>query len=157
MLYFAYGSNLDFVQMRERCPSAQFVTTATLPAHRLAFTRKSIGRNCGVADAVVDEKEVVWGVVFAIAETDLGRLDNSEGFRPSRPLSANSYNREERHVFRNDDKDDPLLAWIYLANRQSDPPLPNAAYKKLILEGARFWHLPEGYIKKVEDIEVEPA
>ena len=40
MIYFAYGSNLDFVQMRSRCPSAQFVAVAKLPDHQLAFTRR---------------------------------------------------------------------------------------------------------------------
>ena len=30
MIYFAYGSNLDFTQMRKRCPSAQFIATARL-------------------------------------------------------------------------------------------------------------------------------
>jgi len=55
MLYFAYGSNLDFAQMRDRCPSALFVAIAKLPDHRLAFTRKSIKRACGVADAVPEE------------------------------------------------------------------------------------------------------
>eukprot|EP00053_Salpingoeca_punica_P000814 m.30471 g.30471 ORF g.30471 m.30471 type:complete len:219 (+) comp10579_c0_seq1:157-813(+) len=52
MLYFAFGSNLDPVQMTHRCPSATFYCRATLPGRRLAFTLYSVGRGCGVADIV---------------------------------------------------------------------------------------------------------
>ena len=55
MLYFAYGSNMLFDQMRERCPSSTFVCAAALDGYRLAFTRKATGANSpwrgfGVAD-----------------------------------------------------------------------------------------------------------
>jgi len=36
----------------------------------------------------------------------------------------------------------------------SYPPLPNADYKRLIVEGARFWHLPDDYVREMETIEV---
>jgi gamma-glutamylcyclotransferase (GGCT)/AIG2-like uncharacterized protein YtfP len=98
MLYFAYGSNMDWTQMRERRPSAQFVAVARLPEYRLAFTRRSINRGCGVSDVVADKKESVWGVVFDIQETDIALLDKSEGYQPGRKREANSYVREERHV-----------------------------------------------------------
>lgn len=40
-LYFAYGSNLLYEQMRERCSSASFGTLAYYPNFKLDFTRKS--------------------------------------------------------------------------------------------------------------------
>lgn len=95
MLYFAYGSNLDFAQMRQRCPSAKFVSIAKLPDHRLDFTRKSLTRGCGVADVVPELGRAVWGVVFAVEETDIGSLDASEGYRPGRPDTENSYVRQQ--------------------------------------------------------------
>jgi hypothetical protein len=49
MLCFAYGSNMDLAQMRERCPSTRFAFIAKLPDHRLVFPRKSKCRCCGVA------------------------------------------------------------------------------------------------------------
>jgi len=66
MLYFAYGSNMHAAQMKERCPSAKFVCRAKLPSNRLAFTRKSVNRGCGVADFLHDETKEVWGVVYEI-------------------------------------------------------------------------------------------
>ncbi len=52
MFYFAFGSNMNESQMVERCPSTRFVGVATLPDRRLAFTRRSVNRGCGVAGAV---------------------------------------------------------------------------------------------------------
>ena len=154
MLYFAYGSNLDWNQMRGRCPSVRFVCSAKLCDHRLAFTRKSQGRGCGVADVLPAQGHDVWGVVYQIDECDIGQLDKNEGFRPGLPLEENAYLRTEYHVFAEGDAKKPLLVTIYIANKQESPPLPNAEYKRLIVEGAKNLHLPENYIRKLESIEV---
>lgn len=156
MLYFAYGSNMDCSQMRERCPSAQFVCVAQLKDHRLAFTRKSVKRGCGVSDVIPDRGHDVWGVVYEIDDGDLGRLDKCEGFVPGRRREDNAYFREERHVYRDGNGDDPLAVLIYFAIQQPNPPLPNDNYKRLIVVGARHWHLPEDYIRQLEQIEVAP-
>jgi gamma-glutamylcyclotransferase len=80
MFYFAYGSNMDWDQMRERCPSSTFVGVARLPNHSLAFSRKSIKRGCGVADVVATIGHDVWGVVYRIGDSeDQERLDKREG------------------------------------------------------------------------------
>ncbi|MBI5406703.1 MAG: gamma-glutamylcyclotransferase [Nitrospirae bacterium] len=152
MLYFAYGSNLDLNQMIERCPSARFVCKAKFNDHRLEFTRKSKNRGCGVADVIPTKGHDVWGVVYQIDERDIGQLDKSEGFRPGRQLEENAYLRTEYHVFAEGDMEKPLLVTIYIANKQENPPLPNSEYKSLIVEGAKYWHLPENYIKQLEQI-----
>ena len=152
MIYFAYGSNMDWKQMKERCPSARFVGVANLPDHRLAFTRKSITRGCGVADLVREARRSVWGIVFEISALDVGALDRSEGYRPDR--DKNSYWRRECMVFLDGNEERPVTANSYFAKRESDPPLPNQAYKDLILSGARHWHLPDDYIAELEAIEV---
>jgi len=152
VLTFAYGSNMEWEQMRERCHSARFVGIAALPKHRLAFTRRSENRGCGVADAVPDEDRDLWGVVYEIDSQDVGSLDASEGFRPGR--ARNAYRREERQVFADGDKSRPLTVFIYFAEPQGSPPPPNSKYKRLILSGARHWHLPDKYIHELEQIEV---
>ena len=48
-------------------------------------------------------------------------------------------------VYRDGNPDEPLLVWLYFANRQPNPPLPNAAYKKQLVDGAKFWRLPQEY------------
>jgi gamma-glutamylcyclotransferase (GGCT)/AIG2-like uncharacterized protein YtfP len=151
MLYFAYGSNLDPAQMQRRCPSARFVAIARLPDHRLAFTRYARDRGCGTCDGVPEAGKEIWGAVFDISEADLHRMDDSEGYREGRPLKENAYLREQRQVCSK--TGEPLLVWLYFANREPNPPLPNAAYKRQLVEGARHWGLPEPYQAELRRIE----
>ena len=58
-------------------------------------------------------------------------------------------------MYRDGNKDGPLAVQVYFANKQEEPPLPNAEYKRLIVDGAMFWHLPEDYIGELEKIEVD--
>ncbi len=153
MLYFAYGSNLDWEQMKERCSTARFVCNAVLRDHKLAFTRKSINRGCGAADVIPDSGKEVWGVVYQISDRDVGKLDKAEGFQPGR--AKNSYMREERHVFEEGKAEQPVNVTIYLAVKEENPPLPDKKYKDQIVNGAKYWHLPEGYIEELEGIKVK--
>jgi gamma-glutamylcyclotransferase (GGCT)/AIG2-like uncharacterized protein YtfP len=156
MLYFAYGSNLDWDQMRERCPSARFVSVARLKDNRLAFTRYSDFRKGGVADVIPKVGQEVWGVVYEIYEEDIGRLDACEGFQPGRPQEKNAYSREERHVYQDGDEKQPIFVSLYIAIRQeSGPFLPHPDYKRLIVEGAKYWHLPDKYVGQLEKIEAK--
>jgi predicted dinucleotide-utilizing enzyme len=50
MLY--YGSNMNWPQMQQRCPSTRFVDRATLPDYKLAVTHRPVRRGCGVVSAV---------------------------------------------------------------------------------------------------------
>lgn len=153
MLYFAYGSNMDARELHKHCPSAEFVTVANLPDHRLAFSRYSAEHNTGLADAVPQHAHTVWGVVYDVPEMELGRLDRSEGHDPGRPASENAYLRVQRHVYRDGQEHEPICVWIYLANREPNAPLPNSVYKGLLVDGAKFWHLPPDYIEQLERIE----
>lgn len=153
MRHFAYGSNMDWQQMRDRCPSAEFAGVAVLRNYRLAFTRYSRNRRCGVADAVADDRREVWGVVYDIDDQHVAGVDASEGYRPGRAI--NSYLRETGVVDLHGDAARPATVEIYFAVRQEQSPLPSQAYKNLILAGANHWHLPEHYIRDVlEAIEV---
>jgi hypothetical protein len=152
--YFAYGSNMDPAQMRQRCPSARFVAIAKLPDHRLAFTRHARDRGCGTCDGIPEPGRSIWGVVFEVTEADLGCLDASEGYRPTGALSENAYVRKQGKVCRDGKPDEPLVVWLYFANRQPNPPLPNAAYKRQLVEGASYWRLPEEYQAELGRIEV---
>jgi len=156
MLYFAYGSNMQFDQMRERCPSARFVCAARLKDHRLAFTRLSKNRQCGVADVLPSTGADVWGAVFQIDETEIGALDKSEGYRPGRPRIENAYERSEVHVERVGEGKEALAVWIYTVATKMKPNLkPSQEYKQLILDGGRMWHLPALYIQQLEAIETQ--
>ena len=152
MLYFAYGSNLNWEQMNERCPSAEFLCKASLLDYRIDFTRWSINRKCGVADIVKDNNSKVYGVVYRIDEVDLGKLDKSEGYVPQRDIDA--YKRIEIMVFEEDNDEKPITAFTYEVEKKVFGKYkPNREYKNFIVNGAKFWDLPKEYIKYLENIE----
>ena len=157
MLYFAYGSNMDSAQMKCRCPLAKFVCRAKLPAHRLAFTRKSATRDCGVADVLPDHAKDVWGVVYELPDNELKNLDKREGYRPGKSYDQSKYTREDKYVWPDGDAIRPLLVALYRGNPQLDPPLPSDDYKRLIVDGAKHWNLPAEYIRELESIQTEPG
>jgi gamma-glutamylcyclotransferase (GGCT)/AIG2-like uncharacterized protein YtfP len=145
---------MSWNQMKQRCPSARFLGIAVLPDHRLAFSRYSGIRKCGVADAVENEGSEVWGVVYDIDELDVCNLDKNEGFQPG--SKKNSYQREQRHVFLDGHREKPLTVAIYFATPEPGSHLPSQKYKDLILSGANYWHLPENYIRDIlEPIQVQ--
>src|SRR4051812_4019852 len=127
MRYFAYGSNLDPDQLRERCPAASFVCVARLDAHRLAFSRKSTRRSCGVADVIPDSGHHVWGAVFEISDADAACLDASEGFQRGRKI--NSYRRKRVEVIGLiAGAEERMQVETYIANPQPCPPPPSPEY-----------------------------
>lgn len=148
MLYFAYGSNLDCIQMRQRCPTTRFVCRAVLKDHRVAITRQRKD-GTGTADVVKDPGHDVWGVVYEINGCDIGNLDASEGYQVGRAL--NSYIRHDaQKVWADGDVGKPLTVSIYIAVQQPNPPAPAAAYKSRIVNGSRFWNLPANYTNELE-------
>ncbi len=44
-IYFAYGSNLNKIQMQKRCPDSELISECYLPGYELTFR--------GVADVIV--------------------------------------------------------------------------------------------------------
>lgn len=154
MRYFAYGSNLDWDQMRERCPSATFLCKAELPQYRLDFTRYSTIRKCGVSDVVEDPSGSVRGVVYEIGDQDVARLDKAEGYEEGRP--TNSYWRRPITVIKDGVAGDTVDAETYFADQQPDPPLPSQDYVDHIIRGARYWELPADYIAGLTKIPTAP-
>ena len=140
MHYFAYGSNMSWPQMVSRCPSARFVRRAVLRDHKLAFTRKSVSRGCGVPDAVPHDGALVWGVVYDIADPDTVELDRPEGFRVGR--DRNSYERRECSVFLENEDNAATRVEAYFGVPEAYPPLPNVPYLPLLVGGATHWRLP---------------
>ena len=143
MYYFAYGSNLSWVQMQRRCPSSKFVCVARLAGYQFGITRHSRLRDCGTANIFPVIGKEVWGVVYEVSDSELVILDSFE----------DGYRRAILPVHALGDGVQPLEALIYIAEIESNVPLPNSEYKRLILEGAKHWKLPESYCLMLEKIE----
>jgi gamma-glutamylcyclotransferase (GGCT)/AIG2-like uncharacterized protein YtfP len=142
---FAYGSNMDPAQMRERCPESSLTWfIAEARNYALCFPRKSTKRRGGVGSLMPENGSSVWGVVFAISERDLLRLDRFEGV-------PKSYTRKEIEVF--DLKHKPHIVWVHLAVPQENGPYkPHRDYLALYISGATYYGLPADYLAKLNDL-----
>jgi gamma-glutamylcyclotransferase (GGCT)/AIG2-like uncharacterized protein YtfP len=79
VLYFAYGSNLDEVQMKERCPGARPAGIATLPNHALTFGGFSHRWSGAVASVRRAVGAHVDGLLYRVPVAELATLDHAEG------------------------------------------------------------------------------
>jgi gamma-glutamylcyclotransferase (GGCT)/AIG2-like uncharacterized protein YtfP len=141
--YFAYGSNLSWQQMQRRCPSSRFVCVARLPNYQFAIARHSRLRDCGTANVFPANGKAVWGAVYDVLEAELTILDGFE----------DGYRRETLPVFAIGNGKEPLNTLVYVAETETNVPLPNTEYKRLIVDGARHWNLPASYLLMLEAIQ----
>lgn len=146
MLYFAYGSNLDPVQMTRRCPSAQVVGVARLPAHRLTFPRPCESWGGGVAGIeACDDDGCVEGVVYELCDEDVAALDRYEG------VAEGHYERRRVTVTTADGGTLDTLTYYANTDPAGSPP-PSQRYLDALLRGARHHGLPAAYIAALERI-----
>ena len=155
-LYFAYGSNMDEWQMRQRCPGAKFKFVAKMERWRLCFPRFSKKRCGGVASIEQAEGETVWGVVFEIPDAELPLLDKSEGYDPKRPSNKNSYNRVEMQV--TDTGGERHKCHVYVANADKPYRPSRDCYLNYIIRGAEEHQargIPASYIQELKKIKAQ--
>ncbi len=143
-LVFAYGSNMDPAQMRERCPEsdlAWFVAEAR--GWQLCFPRFAEKRRCAVGSIVKKQNASVWGVVFTVTRRDLERLDRFEG---------KGYTRGPVDLV--DEQGHQVTAWTYFAEPDEPPTKarPSRAYIDLYVRGAEYFGLPEKYLEFLRSI-----
>lgn len=141
---FAYGSNMFTAKMRRAAPSAQPRAIASLPGHVLRFDKHSQDDGSGKGNILATAKpeDVVWGVLFDIADQDRSDLDRSEG----------GYTRIATEVLT---AEGPLPAVTYIArpDRVDDTLKPYTWYKDFVVRGAQQHGLPDGYIEQLTAIE----
>ncbi len=103
-LYFAYGSNLDRIQMRRRCPGAVCLGRASIHGYRLAFAGHSVTWGGPVATVVRDPRAHVEGVLYRLGRGELRVLDRYEGHprqyqRYRRVVRLADGQRQRAHVY----------------------------------------------------------
>jgi gamma-glutamylcyclotransferase len=128
---FAYGSNMCSGRLRDYGVFPEGAGATVLSGHRLVFNKKSTKDNSGKANVEPCVNSYVWGVLYAISDADLHRLEGEMGYR-----------RVQSHVQRQDGAS--IDAWLYVASvPDSDPALrPYFWYKRFLVEGAREHALP---------------
>lgn len=118
VLYFAYGSNLDDAQMRERCANARVVGRAALPNYTLAFGGFSRRWGGAVASAVRAKSARVEGLLYELGAVDLCALDRFEGV----PFA---YERTVKMVFNEGGRRRRVVTYLQPADGfEAGPPPP---------------------------------
>ncbi|QSR89414.1 gamma-glutamylcyclotransferase family protein [Methylacidiphilum caldifontis] len=144
MLYFAYGSDMDWNLMRKKCPSTRFFSRALLDQFKLVVARESSQWKCGIFGIIPEDKSQLWGVIYEISLFDLGKLDVSEGYNPLKKDCGCL--RKECIVYKEGDNNFPLTVFSYFPEIMPNPPPLSLEYLNKVIGGAHYWHLPKGYI-----------
>ena len=137
---FAYGSNLDLIQMKIRCPKSKLISKGSLSNNRLDFNRYSSGWGGGVADVIPVKGSEVWGLVFELSDTDMDSLDFYEGCYKDRP---SLYERSK--VVINTPKGPIPDVWLYTVVEKQKFEAPTAKYLGIIKMAAARWNFPNVY------------
>lgn len=119
-IYFAYGSNLNRTQMKQRCPNAQFLSVGFLKDYRLAFR--------GVADVEKAKGEKAWGAFWRVTPKCIVALDAYEGY----PYLYTKHNMKTKHG----------KGFFYIMVNQRDIKNPSNFYYDAIKQGYRQCNLP---------------
>ena len=134
--YFAYGSNMNFVQMASRCPGAVFVGPAFLPGYRFHIYAD------GYATVLPDAKGGVWGGYWKVDGGHLDELDRYEG------VPQGCYYRLEKEISilaRETGQGDRQTGWVYFST-ETETGMPRPGYMEGVIEGARDCGLPVEYL-----------
>jgi len=142
MKYFAYGSNMSIIRLRERVPSAEKLGTFTLNNHALRF-HKASEDGSGKCDAyqIQNSNDFVIGVVFNINAADKPTLDKAEGLGYGYQIKTVSVQNTHGQV---------ITAFTYYAI-QIDPTLkPYSWYLNHVVIGAKQANLPAQYLNAIK-------
>jgi gamma-glutamylcyclotransferase len=147
--YFAYGSNLHPVRLRERVSAAVLLGAAALPGHVLRFHKR--GRDgSGKCDAAWTGGggDRVLGALYRLGPTDVAVLDAIEG-------AGRGYRVQEVRV---ETGAGTLAAFAYLADPAAIDPaaVPWDWYKALVLAGARHHGFGASYVAAIEAVPSRP-
>lgn len=140
-LYFAYGSLLDPDKMKQAAPGSKFLFTAHYPETKLDFVASD--ENGAIPTLTKESGHTVWGGVFEIPDDEVESLtaaEVSEGRTPGFDLKA---------VDREGNKHDCLT--FVARGEVNGSPRPKAAYLESMINGARHWSLPAGWVMGLED------
>jgi gamma-glutamylcyclotransferase (GGCT)/AIG2-like uncharacterized protein YtfP len=130
MDYFAYGSNLNKLQMKQRCPDAKPRFQAVLPNYKLIFTSWSREWKGGTVSIKPTRGEKVAGAVYEISERDLRRLDRYEDY-------PTTYDHINVLVIKEDGTASNAIT--YIKRRQPDETKPSVEYLAVIRQGYKDW------------------
>jgi len=128
MLYFAYGSNLNHVQMGRRCKDSIFLKKANLKNFKLTFRSKY-----RAADIETKKNSTVPGALFEISKSDEKKLDIYEDY----PILYKKY------YFTYYGK----KVMTYTMTKKTSFTFPTRRYLNIVKRGYKDCNLDKSYLK----------
>ena len=134
MLYFAYGSNLNWRQMLvERCPGSKFITKYSLNGYKLIFSNYNPKSVFGHANIVKNKNSKVNGAIWNITSKNEKVLDIYEGVPTYYQKEYIKWNKKK--------------VLVYIQNNFIKKK-PSSSYLHTIIEGYKNCDLELRYLKK---------
>lgn len=124
-LYAAYGSNLLFSQIAERCPRNELVTAGRIIDYRLDF--------CRVATITPDTTSNVPVGLYKLSRSDIETLDRREGL-------GRAY---ERYLITPITDDGRAIRCFTYIKRETTLQPPTDEYFQRLVHGYRDWHFDD--------------
>jgi len=128
-LYIAYGSNLNILQMRYRCPDAKPYASGLINGWKLVFRGSKTGSYCSIIKSPDDAVPVG---IWEISEKDEKNLDLYEGyprFYSKKYVTLRTITGEKH-------------AMIYIINKTARPGVPSKRYIEVCKQGYKDFNLP---------------
>ncbi|MBC2581329.1 gamma-glutamylcyclotransferase family protein [Clostridium sp. DJ247] len=123
MLYFAYGSNLNRLQMKKRCPDSVPLARVRLKGYKLVFNK--------YADIIESKEDIVYGAVYKVSNRDIKNLDIYEEY-------PRLYKKID--IIVEDDEGKSYNAFVYIMNEKGKVK-PAESYYNIIVQGYKHWNL----------------
>ncbi|OFI06660.1 AIG2-like family protein [Clostridium acetireducens DSM 10703] len=123
MLYFAYGSNLNKIQMKQRCGDSIPVAKVTLKDYELVFNK--------YADVIENKGQTVHGAIYKVSEIDIKNLDIYEGY-------PDLYKKVDVKVTDESGKEYNAFVYVMVVKGLKKP---EEEYYNIIVEGYKNWGL----------------
>ncbi len=137
MLYFAYGSNLNWHQMqRVRCPGSKFIRPYILKGHKLIFSHRNPNNKYGHANIEKNKNFTVPGAIWSLSKEHEKTLDEYEGVNYNPP-----YYQKEYLVL----KGKKILVYVQKIYTKRKP---SYTYFHTIIQGYKDCDLDIKYLKK---------
>jgi len=150
--YFAYGSNMNLLQMKQRCSSPKILGIARLPGYKITFHGHSAIWDGGQESVVPDPQSEVWGVLYELTFSDCEQLDFYQDVRFD---GTGPYFHYPVDVI--DRKQGIIDTLIYKKAILAEAKPPSTEYLNFIVQGAIEHGLPESYIAYLQKIQTVPA
>jgi len=137
MLYFAYGSNLNWNQMKtERCKGSIYLQPYVLKGYKLLFSNRNRNNVYGYGNIVKNKNSKVPGAVWKITKKNERVLDEYEGVN----YNPSHYQKE-------------YLSWkgkkvLFYVQQIYTKRKPSSKYLHTIIQGYKDCGLDLNYLKK---------